>query len=121
VHNASINTACKDLFGLVISCPLDINPEVGLMDHIAELSLGLYLNGCAVSHWDNLNIINIVCLSSGFIAVNGHHDQGNSYKRKHLIGTGLQFQRLSPLASWWETWQSAGRHDAGEGAENSTS
>lgn len=50
------------------------------MDHIAELSLGLYLNGCAVSHWDNLNIINIVCLSSGFIAVNGHHDQGNFFK-----------------------------------------
>jgi hypothetical protein len=24
-----------------------------------------------------------------------HHDQGNSYKGKHLIGAGLQFQRFS--------------------------
>ena len=36
-----------------------------------------------------------------------HHDQGNSYKRKHLIGTGLQFQRLSPLSSGQEEWQHA--------------
>jgi hypothetical protein len=27
-----------------------------------------------------------------------HHDQDNSYKGKHLIGTGLQFQRFSPLS-----------------------
>ena len=34
-----------------------------------------------------------------------HHDQGNSYKGKHLIGAGLQFQRFSPLSSWQEAWQ----------------
>ena len=33
------------------------------------------------------------------IAVKRHHDQGNSYKRKHLIGAGLEFQRFSPLLS----------------------
>jgi len=26
----------------------------------------------------------------------------NSYKRKHLIGAGLQFQRFSPLSSSWQ-------------------
>jgi hypothetical protein len=26
-----------------------------------------------------------------------HHVQGNSYKGKHFIGAGLQFQRFSPL------------------------
>ena len=30
------------------------------------------------------------CLSLGFIAVKRHHDHGNSYKGKHLIGAGLQ-------------------------------
>jgi hypothetical protein len=36
------------------------------------------------------------------IAVNRHHDQGNSYKGQHLIGAGLQVQRFSPLSSRWE-------------------
>ena len=26
-----------------------------------------------------------------------------THKRKHLIGTCLQFQRVSPLSSWWRT------------------
>jgi hypothetical protein len=43
--------------------------------------------------------------------------QGNSYKGKHLIGTGLQFQRFSQFYDW----QHAGRYGAGEGTENSTS
>ena len=30
-------------------------------------------------------------------------------------------QRFGPLSSWWETWQPAGRHGAGEVAESSTS
>ena len=25
-----------------------------------------------------------------------------SYKGKHLVGAGLQVQRLSPLSSWWK-------------------
>jgi hypothetical protein len=54
------------------------------------------------------------------IAVKKHHDQCNSYKGQHLIGTGLQILRLSPLSSKWETWQHPGRHGAG-GAESSTS
>ena len=49
-----------------------------------------------------------------------HHDHGNSYKRKHLIGAVLQFQRFSPLSLWQEAWQYPGRHGAG-GAESSTS
>jgi hypothetical protein len=28
-----------------------------------------------------------------------HHDHSNSYKGKHLIGVGLQFQRFSPLSA----------------------
>jgi hypothetical protein len=34
--------------------------------------------------------------------VNRHHDQGNSYKKQHLIGAGLQVQRFSPFSSRWE-------------------
>jgi hypothetical protein len=33
------------------------------------------------------------------IAVNRHHDQGNSYKGQHLFGAGLQVQKFSPLLS----------------------
>jgi hypothetical protein len=56
------------------------------------------------------------------IAVKRHHDHGNSYKKKkHLVGAGLQFQRFSSLSSWQEAWWHTGRHDAGEGAENSIS
>jgi hypothetical protein len=36
------------------------------------------------------------------IAVKKHHDQGHSYKGQHLIGSGLQVQRFSPLSSRWE-------------------
>ena len=42
-----------------------------------------------------------------------HHDQGNSYKEKHLTGVAYSF---SPLSSWWEAWQHAGRHGAGVGS-----
>ena len=60
------------------------------------------------------------CFNLDVIAVKGQHVQGNSYNRKHLIGADLQFQRFSPLSSWWEVWQHAGRHGAG-GAESFTS
>jgi hypothetical protein len=50
----------------------------------------------------------------GFIAVKRHHDQGSSYKGKHLIEAGLQFWRFSPLSSWQEAWRHAGRHGASE-------
>jgi hypothetical protein len=49
-----------------------------------------------------------------------YHGQGNSYKGKHLIITGLQFQRVSLLSSWWEARQRIGTHGAG-GVKNSTS
>jgi len=44
--------------------------------------------------------------------VKRHHEQGNFYKGKQLIGLGLQFQRFSPLL-WQETWWHRGRHLAG--------
>jgi hypothetical protein len=31
-----------------------------------------------------------------------HHDQGNSYKKKYLIGASFQFERFSPISPWWE-------------------
>jgi hypothetical protein len=37
-------------------------------------------------------------LCQGFIAGKRHCDKGNSYKRKHLIEAGLQFQRFSPFS-----------------------
>ena len=48
-----------------------------------------------------------------------HHDKVNSYKGKHLFGSGLKFQRFSPLSSRWEEWQHPGRHCA-RGAKSST-
>ena len=53
------------------------------------------------------------CLNLGFVAVKRHHDQGNTYKGKHLIGAGLQVQKFSPLLSGQETWQCADRHGPG--------
>jgi hypothetical protein len=41
----------------------------------------------------------------------------NSYKRKHWNGDSLQFQKFSPLSSWWRAWQHLDRHGAREGAE----
>jgi hypothetical protein len=36
-------------------------------------------------------------------------------------GLAYIFKSSSSLSSWWEAWQHAGRHGAGEGAESSTS
>jgi hypothetical protein len=47
------------------------------------------------------------------IAVKKHHDHGNMYKGRCLIGDGFQFQMFSPLSIWQKAWQSAGRHGAG--------
>jgi hypothetical protein len=47
-----------------------------------------------------------------------HLHQGNSFKGKHLIRAGLQFQRSSPLSSWQEAWQCPDRHDAGGEGES---
>jgi hypothetical protein len=54
-------------------------------------------------------------ISQCSISVKWHHDHGNSYERKHLIGAALQFQfqRFSAL-SWQDAWRHAGRHGAGE-------
>jgi hypothetical protein len=57
------------------------------------------------------------CLSQGFIAVNRHHDLGNSYKGEHLVGAVLQGQRFSPLSLQHEAWWHAGRQGAGENWE----
>lgn len=44
------------------------------------------------------------------VVMKRHHDHDSSYKRKHLIGDGLQYQRLSPLSLPWamaayrQTW-----------------
>lgn len=45
-----------------------------------------------------------------FIAVKRHHDHSNSYKGKHLIGAGLQFEGLvhcyhaQSMAAYRQTW-----------------
>ena len=56
-----------------------------------------------------------------FLAAKRHQDHSISYKKKNFIGASMQFQRLSPLLSWREAWQCAGRHVSGEGAESSIS
>jgi hypothetical protein len=60
-------------------------------------------------------------LSQYPIAVKRHHCLIYSWKGKHLIGAGLQFQRFIPLSSWWNAWQHAVRHGNGQVAESSTS
>jgi hypothetical protein len=50
------------------------------------------------------------------IDVKRQHDQDNSYKKQHLIGTALQVLRFSSLSSR----QCPGRHGAGE-TKSSTS
>ena len=42
---------------------------------------------------------NSICLSKGITAVNRHYEEGKTYKRQHLTGTGLQVRRFSPLSS----------------------
>ena len=48
-----------------------------------------------------------------------HHDQSKRYIG-HLIGTGLQVRRFSPVSSRQGAWQHPSRHGVG-GAEGSTS
>lgn len=60
-------------------------------------------------------------LSHCSITLKRHHDQDNSYQRKHFIGAGLQFQRFSPLSTWQGAGWHAGRHGTGEVIENSRS
>lgn len=55
----------------------------------------------------------------GFYCYEGHHDHDNSYTEKHLIISSFQFQRFTPLSSWWNIMV-AGRHSTG-GADISTS
>jgi len=57
-------------------------------------------------------------LSHCSIAVKKYYDQGNSYKRKHLIGI---FLRFCPLWSWRRAWQHIGRYSSEEVAKNSVS
>ena len=54
------------------------------------------------------------CLRHRSIAVQRHHDQGNFYKRKHLIGGLFKVSEISPLSSWREH---GGTHGTGAGAE----
>lgn len=62
----------------------------------------------------------IQCLNRCSIAMKRHDDHGNSYKNKEITWD-LEFQRVSPLLSWRETWRPAGIHGAGEVAERSPS
>jgi hypothetical protein len=55
-------------------------------------------------------ILILKCLSHCSTAGKRHNDHGSSYKRKHLIGGLLTFQRFSPLLSWQGTWCHAGSH-----------
>ena len=56
-------------------------------------------------------------INLSLIAVKKHQDQGISYKRKHLIVAGL----VSEIYFIIIRVGHAGKHDAGEGTESSTS
>ena len=69
-----------------------------------------------------LVFICILALANVSTTVRRHHEHGNSpYKENHFTGAGLWVQRLSPSLSWQEAWLRAGRNDAGEGTESSSS
>lgn len=68
----------------------------------------VYVQSCSVNG----------CLGQCSVAVKRPHDPNNSYKGNHLIGAGLQSQRLSPLSSWRRSM--AVETCAIEGAESST-
>ena len=56
--------------------------------------------------------------------MNRYHDHSNSYKGKHLIGAGLQFQRFNltcqfELSSGQRAWPDVERYGDGEVAESS--
>jgi hypothetical protein len=46
-------------------------------------------------------------------------DHDNTYKRKHLVGAGLQFQKFGPLSSWHRAWLNTGTHGVGMVTESS--
>lgn len=52
------------------------------------------------------------CLSYISVAVKRQHGQGSSYKGKHFIGAGIQFQSFSALSLWQEAGWHAGRPGA---------
>ena len=56
-------------------------------------------------------------LSEASVAVKGHSDHDNSYKGKHLIGSGLQFKGLVHYCHG----RKHGRRSAGEMAQRSAS
>jgi hypothetical protein len=67
--------------------------------------------------YSQISVLNSI-LNLCFIVVKRHHDPGNYYEGKHLIGSGWHFQRFSPLTSWWQVWQHVGRHGTGEVAKS---
>jgi hypothetical protein len=69
-----------------------------------------------VFHFERERFLKETCVSYlRFPFLRRHHDQSNSYKGQHLIGSSLQVQRFSPL-SRQEAWQNTGRHGTKKGA-----
>ena len=62
----------------------------------------------------------LVIMSQGFTAVNRHHDQGKSYKKRTFNWGWLTGSEVQSIIIKVEAWQPPGRHVAG-GAESSTS
>jgi uncharacterized membrane protein YgcG len=82
-------------------------------------------NQLSQSQWTDFSVINYYFLLSSSVSVTvlllcRDHNQGNSYKRKHLIDGFLIVYRVS-LSSCQGAWQHKGRHSAGEVAESFTS
>ena len=64
----------------------------------------------SIQNWDHFQPVVLVRVS---ISVKRQHDQGNMYKKQHLIGADFQVLRLSSFLAWIETWQHLGRHGTG--------
>jgi len=63
-----------------------------------------HTHGESMSHiLCNMYMYRIYSFLGVSIVAKRDHSHGNSYKRKHLIGPGLQFQRFGPF-SWREAW-----------------
>lgn len=104
-----------------LSEPSPVTSSDTCLRSLSILMLGL------PSQWETHGIQEVIFLSGCCLFMTAHYSRGhcqgrmplpgNSYKRKHLIGTCLDFQRISPLSTWQKAWQHTGRYYA----ESSTS
>ena len=75
---------------LTLTQPPRRSCNLSWLPHVLHLGCGVVW----VVSWNRGILLEAICLSFGFIAVKRHHDQGHTCKENHVIGAGLQVQRI---------------------------